>query len=38
MHRNGEQYEYIAVYVDGLLFGMLDPEAFVKTLSEKRGG
>jgi hypothetical protein len=37
MRKNGEQYEYIAVYVDDLLFAMADPETFVKTLSDKKG-
>jgi hypothetical protein len=37
IRRNGERYEYIAVYVDDLLFAMADPEAFVSILSDKKG-
>jgi hypothetical protein len=37
IRRNGERYEYIAVYVDDLLFAMTDPETFVNILSDKRG-
>ena len=32
MRRNGEIYEYIAVYVDDLAFAMKDPGKFVETL------
>ena len=35
MHRNGEIYEYIAVYVDDLAFAMKDPGTFVEALRAK---
>jgi hypothetical protein len=35
MRRNGNQYEYVAVYVDDLAIAMIDPEAFVKVLVDK---
>ena len=37
MRRNGELYEYIAVYVDDLAFAMKDPAPFVETLKSKYG-
>ncbi|HEY9709872.1 MAG TPA: reverse transcriptase domain-containing protein, partial [Oculatellaceae cyanobacterium] len=37
MCRNGELYEYIAVYVDDLAFAMIDPSNFVHTLKNKYG-
>ena len=37
MHRNGELYEYIAVYVDDLAFAMKNPSQFVETLKTKYG-
>ena len=35
MRRNGDIYEYIAVYVDDLAIGMRDPKAFVDILEKK---
>ena len=35
MKRNGEHYEYIAVYVDDLTMAMKDPGSFVDTLKTK---
>ena len=35
MRRNGEIYEYIAVYVDDLAFAMKDPAAFVHILKSR---
>ena len=32
MCRNGDQYEYVAVYVDDLAFAVKDPQAFIYTL------
>jgi hypothetical protein len=32
MQRNGDQYEYVAIYVDDLAFAVKDPQAFVDTL------
>ena len=32
MHRNGNIYEYVAVYVDDLAFAVRDPQAFVNIL------
>ena len=32
MHRNGNIYEYIAVYIDDLAFAVKDPQAFVDNL------
>src|SRR5215210_7815944 len=32
MHKNGEQYEYIAVYIDDLSFALKDPQSFTDTL------
>ena len=32
MHKNGDQYEYVAVYVDDLAFAVKDPQAFVDVL------
>ncbi len=37
MHRNGEHYEYVAVYVDDLAFAMQDPNDLVDTLKTKYG-
>src|SRR5687768_3611797 len=37
MRRNGELYEYIAVYVDDLAFAMKNPSHFVDTLKTKYG-
>jgi hypothetical protein len=37
MRKNGEIYEYIAVYVDDLMFVMRDPEAFTNVLSDPKG-
>ena len=34
MRRNGDVYEYIAVYVDDLAFAMKDPETFVKQVKD----
>lgn len=34
LRKNGEMYEYIAVYVDDLAMTMKDPQAFTKRLSE----
>ena len=30
--RNGDQYEYVAVYVDDLAFAVKDPQAFIGIL------
>jgi hypothetical protein len=35
MRRNGDIYEYVAVYVDDLAIVMKDPQAFCDTLMEK---
>ena len=35
MRKNGEQYEYIAVYVDDLAMAMFNLKDFVQTLEEK---
>jgi len=35
LRRNGDLYEYIAVYVDDLALAMLDPQAFTETLHVK---
>ena len=35
MRRNGEIYEYVAVYVDDLAFALKDPQTFVDTLKGK---
>ena len=35
MRQNGEQYEYVAVYVDDLAFAVKNPASFVHTLKEK---
>ena len=35
MHRNVEQYEYIAVYVDNIAFALHDPQSFIDTLKSK---
>jgi len=35
MRDKGDHYEYIAVYVDDLMFASKDPETIVKTLMEK---
>ena len=35
MHRNGKQYEYIAVYVDDIAFALFDPQTFIDTLKNK---
>lgn len=35
MHQNGEQYEYIAVYVDDLTFALKDPQTFIDILKQK---
>jgi hypothetical protein len=35
MHRNGEVYEYIAVYVDDLIIAAKDPEAIMEVLMKK---
>ena len=35
LRRNGQVYEYIAVYVDDLLIAMKDPESFTNVLKEK---
>src|SRR5688500_4924972 len=32
MHRNREQYEYVAVYIDNLAFDLKDPPTFIDTL------
>ena len=32
MHRNGNIYEYIAIYVDDLSFAVKDPQTFVDIL------
>src|SRR5688572_9177320 len=37
MRRNGELYEYIAVYVDDLAFAMKNPSHFIDTLKTKYG-
>ena len=37
MRRNGELYEYIAVYVDDLAFAMKNPSHFVDSLKTKYG-
>ena len=37
MHRNGDLYEYNAVYVDDLAFAMKNPSKFVETLKAKYG-
>ena len=35
MRRSGEQYEYIAVYVDDIAFALHDPQSFIDTLKSK---
>jgi hypothetical protein len=35
MRRDGNIYEYVAVYVDDLAFAMKDPQAFIDVLREK---
>src|SRR5687767_4709577 len=35
MQRNGEQYEYIAVYVDDLAFALENPQSFIDILKSK---
>jgi hypothetical protein len=35
MQRNGNQYKYVAVYVEDLTITMIDPEAFAKVLIDK---
>jgi hypothetical protein len=35
MRRNGERYEYIAVYVDDLAMAMVNPKEFIHLLEEK---
>jgi hypothetical protein len=35
MIRNGNVWEYVAVYVDDLCLAMKSPEAFVKRLREE---
>ena len=35
MCQNGEQYEYIAVYVDDIAFVLKDPQPFIDTLKNK---
>ena len=35
MCRNGEQYEYITVYVDDIAFALFDPQTFIDTLKNK---
>ena len=37
MHKDGEIYEYIGVYVDDLAFAMKDPDPFVNILRTKYG-
>ena len=32
MRKNGEQYEYVAVYADDLAFALKDPQAFIDIL------
>ena len=35
MRLNGDLYEYVAMYVDDLCLGMLDPKSFMDTLQKK---
>jgi hypothetical protein len=35
MRLNGNLYEYVAMYVDDLCLGMLDPKSFTDTLQKK---
>jgi hypothetical protein len=35
MRRNGDTYEYIAVYVDDLALALVDPQEFINTLQDK---
>src|SRR5574339_943080 len=35
MRQNGEQYEYVAVYVDELAFAVKDPQSFIQNVREK---
>jgi hypothetical protein len=35
MRLNGDLYEYVAMYVDDLCLGMLDPKSFTDTLQKK---
>jgi hypothetical protein len=35
MRPNGEEYEYVAVYVDDLAIAMKDPQAFVNALTKR---
>ena len=37
MHKNGEIYEYIAVYIDDLAIAAKDPKAITETLQRKYG-
>ena len=37
MRRNGDIYEYVAVYVDNLAFALKDPKEFVENLKTKHG-
>jgi hypothetical protein len=37
MHKNGNLYEYISVYVDDLACTMKDPAAFCELLKTKHG-
>jgi hypothetical protein len=35
VHKNGERYDYVAVYVDDLAIAMEDPKSFTDTLIER---
>jgi hypothetical protein len=35
MRLNGNLYEYVAMYVDNLCLGMLDPKSFTDILQKK---
>ena len=35
MRQNGDNYEYVAVYVDDLAFAVKDPQSFIQILREK---
>ena len=37
MRRNGDIYEYVAVYVDDLAFAVKDPESFIESLKTRHG-
>lgn len=37
MHRDGELYEYIVVYVDGIAFALKEPDPFLAILRTKYG-